>query len=440
MLAAVAAAIAVAGLAPAVSAAASAPAASLQWTAAFAVKNHDAAGNATAVSPDGRTVFVTGSALGGSDTGSAETIAYNAATGAVVWQATFSPTSNDSGFSSIAVSPNGSTVFVTGYTGNPNQGLVQAIVAYNAATGAEQWQVIGTALAGAAASPVVVSPDNSTVYVTNAEIGTTGQTAAYNATTGAPLWTQPAGGDAIALPSGATTLFVTGEPNDFNREHTATQAFQATTGATVWQATDSTATSLTAAGLSPDGAVLFVSGVNVTGPVGKTTTTFTTVAYSAASGTQRWAVSTGSARGGGVHGLAVTPDGSALIVSENSENAHSVSHWLTLALNPQTGAAQWTRANYDKSFSLGIFASVLALSPDGSTAYVTGYSDQYVTIGYNTTTGTPVWTARYDGQLNNFAYASAVSPDGSQVFVTGASNGGTGAHPDVMTTVAYSTT
>jgi len=140
-LATAAVAIVVAGFAPATPAAAStAP----QWHKIFSAAGYTVFGTATAVSPDGNTVFVTGAADGGGggDTGFGETIAYNAATGAVIWQARFNPHAriDDNGFSSIAVGPDGSTVLVTGHSGDANgpTGLVQAIVAYSAATGAQR--------------------------------------------------------------------------------------------------------------------------------------------------------------------------------------------------------------------------------------------------------------------------------------------------------------
>ncbi len=83
-----AAAVLAAGFAAAVPAAAfTAP----QWHATLPAKGHTVTGNATAVSPDGSTVFVTGAAFGSGDTGFGETIAYSAATGAVLWRARFNP-------------------------------------------------------------------------------------------------------------------------------------------------------------------------------------------------------------------------------------------------------------------------------------------------------------------------------------------------------------
>lgn len=422
-LATVAAAILAAGLVPwAAAAAATAP----QWHRTSADPGRTLAGNATTVSPDGGTVFVTGGAFGRYGL----TIAYNAATGAVLWKDKFNPDAgqDDSGFTAIAVSPGGSTVFVAGHSGGVGAGgLVPAIVAYNAATGAELWQATGTLAAGGGASSLVVSPDGGTVYVTSNQVGTTGQTTAYATATGALVWTEQAGGDAIALNPSASALYVSGEPDGTGRTG-GSEAFSAATGATLWQASQSgNSVQLKAAGLSPDGSVLFAAGSRASG---KKTVGFA-VAYSASSGAPLWTVTTGAEAT--VDGLAVTPGGS-VIVSEWINVAANATRWVTRAMDPASGATRWTKArNFTQASA---FASALALSPDGSTAYVTGYSDVWQTIGYRTADGTQVWNAGYHGQARNYAYAIAVS--GSQVVVTGTSNQGPNTD-DVMTTAAYPT-
>jgi len=86
---------------------------------------------AIAASPTGGTVFVTGNTTG--TTGAAiGTIAYDATTGARLWVRRV----NDSGATSLAVSPDGKAVFVTGYSNSIGTGCDYATVAYNAATGA----------------------------------------------------------------------------------------------------------------------------------------------------------------------------------------------------------------------------------------------------------------------------------------------------------------
>jgi DNA-binding beta-propeller fold protein YncE len=97
-------------------------------------------GTAIAVSPDGSTDFVTGIASGydgGARNSVGETVAYNASTGATVWKATLTSGSRAAdALYSIAVSPDGSAVFVAGYAGQ-REATHQVIIAYNPATGAK---------------------------------------------------------------------------------------------------------------------------------------------------------------------------------------------------------------------------------------------------------------------------------------------------------------
>lgn len=248
----------------------------------------------------------------------------------------------------------------------------------------------------AAVSPLVVSSDSSTVFVTNHAVNQTGQTVAYNVATGAARWTEPSGGDAVALSATVSTLYVSGVPNG-RSAYGGTEAFNVGTGATLWLARQSVAHGqITAAKLSPDGSVLFAAGSS-----------------------------------GNVNSVGVTPDGSSVIVSEgiNAGPPSNGVSWVTLALNPATGATRWKKA----------------MNPDGSIAYITGWTDSppegsgdtYLTIGFSTTTEAKVWTASFGGFPRNYAYAMAVSPSGSQVFVTGTGN--KGGNDDSINTVAYPT-
>jgi hypothetical protein len=140
-----------------------------------------------AVSPTGGTVFVTGY----TDTTSSSagytytTIAYNAATGAQLWLASYNgPAKSTSEAYSLAVSPSGGTVYVTGSSwGCVCGGVDYATVAYNAATGAQLWveRYDGVTGGGNSARSVAVSPTTRTVFVTgpSADVGFDYATIAY---------------------------------------------------------------------------------------------------------------------------------------------------------------------------------------------------------------------------------------------------------------------
>jgi outer membrane protein assembly factor BamB len=427
-LAAAGVALTLAALGPALAASASTTptttaTATRQWTANFSAKDQYTNGYAVAASPNGSTVYVAGAAEFG------EAVAYNAATGATVWKYHLNSDSKilGSAFKAIAVSPNGSTVFVTGSTQTVRNGPpCQAIVALNAATGAKLWQVVSTGTNYAYSSPVAVSPDGSTVYVSNVGLD---QTAAYNAATGAALWTEPGGGFALALSPDGGTLFITED------DARTVEAFNASTGATDWQMS----LNGQAEAVSPDGATLFVTGTPSSGGRENLTTT----AIATGTGTTLWSVATGRSRTFIVNAVAAT--GAAVVVSAMpAGSGGSDPFWRTVALAPQTGTTLWSKTLHGGTSGVA-YATGLVLSPDGFTAYVTGFATHgassgasMLTAGYDIATGATTWTAHYDGQAYNQSEAIGVSPDGSQVFITG-SSGPVDATHSSMTTVAYST-
>src|SRR5262252_9790349 len=127
-----------------------------------------------AVRPDGRTVFITGSS----------TVAYNAATGAQLW------VNRTKGGGHLAVSPRGDRVFVAGINTGATTGEDYRTVAYGAATGARLW--VHRYDGGRSQDDVysmAVSPSGGTVFVTgfsgDGEGGNDYATVAYNAATGA---------------------------------------------------------------------------------------------------------------------------------------------------------------------------------------------------------------------------------------------------------------
>jgi hypothetical protein len=105
-----------------------------------------------AVSPNGNLVYVTGQAASARTNatcaGDAVTIAYDASTGEQVWQAHYylsgSPT-DDAKALGLATSPDGTTLFVTGYAFSQvaGSGVIGSadyfVAAYDAATGGLRW-------------------------------------------------------------------------------------------------------------------------------------------------------------------------------------------------------------------------------------------------------------------------------------------------------------
>jgi outer membrane protein assembly factor BamB len=116
-----------------------------------------------AVSPGGKAVFVTGTA--GYDYA---TVAYNAASGTQLWVKRYTTAGGANDAYSVAVSPAGGTVYVTGAG---DGGIAYTTVAYSAITGTQQWVRSYAGPAGGGATWVAVSPATGTVYVTGHSIG-----------------------------------------------------------------------------------------------------------------------------------------------------------------------------------------------------------------------------------------------------------------------------
>src|SRR5204862_359884 len=110
------------------------------------VKRYNGPGNgddtprALGVSPDGSTVFVTGSSAGSTGLSDYATVAYDASTGTQLWVMRYSgPGNNTDVARALGVSPDGSTVFVTGSSCRSTGFSDYATVASRASTGRQLW-------------------------------------------------------------------------------------------------------------------------------------------------------------------------------------------------------------------------------------------------------------------------------------------------------------
>ncbi len=407
------------------------------------ILGNDDVARSAAVSPDGSTVYVTGYSQGTSSDEYA-TIAYNTATGAQRWVSRYNDPSNyGAEASSVAVSPNGDTVFVTGSDNAGSNGQDYVTVAYNAVTGAQLWvsRYDGAAHGNDYASKVAVSPGGSIVYVTGWSIGTSSiyyydwATVAYSAATGAQLWVRrhssqygTSGASALAVSPGGGTVFVTGFIHGATSDDDyLTIAYDTATGATRWlrrsNGPGNSVDQAYAVAVSPGGGTAYITGASI-GAAGAWD--YATIAYSAATGATRWvrrySSSHGTSQG---HALAVSPGGGTVYVTGFSAGATSGDDYATIAYNAATGARLWAR-RYNGPGNGTDEASSLAVSPAGGAVYVTGHSagatsaDDYATVAYNAATGATRWARRHTSSGGaSQASAVAVSPATGTVFVTG---------------------
>jgi WD40 repeat protein len=432
------------------------------------VATYDGPGNAidealdTVTNPDGSRVYVTGASDGDAGLSDYATVAYDATTGAAVWGRRYNgPGDSTDEAHSIAVSPDGTRVFVTGYSFGGASSYDYATVAYDAATGAREWvrRYLGPSGSLDSGTSVAVSPDGTKVYVTGYSFGGFRvdydyATIAYDTATGAQLWVRGYNGPgsytdvalALAASPDGTGVFVTGYSHGrTSGPDYATIAYDATTGAKEWvrryNGPANFSDSAFSLAVSPDGAGVFVTGESDgrSGPY--IFSHYATIAYDAATGSGQWVQRSND--GGSAYAVVVSPDGMRVFVTGGIGDDDE-SDYATFEYDAATGLQGWAQV-YDGPGNAEDVARAVMVSPDGTEIYVTGYSDtgvsglDYATLAYDATAGTVLWTSLLNGAGNadDSAFELAVSPDGAAVFATG-SGVGLGSDEDYMT-VAYTT-
>jgi WD40 repeat protein len=400
-----------------------------------------------AVSPDGSRVFLTGTVAHFSGA-TFQTVAYDAS-GTQLWSSHYQgPGPYEDQAAAIAVSPDGSIVFVTGRSSTDASNLDYITLAYDASTGARVWKKRYSSALGLSfdeAAALGVSPDGSTVFITGAAdggpAGTDYLTVAYAAGTGAQLWTARYAGAfhdnarTLSVSPDGSAVFVSGFSVSSTALDILTVAYDADTGAELWKARYDGPTGredqANAIGVSPDGSSLYVAGFS---DGSNRKRDFITVAYKAASGDQRWAR---RYNGPGdfndnIKAMAVSPDGSRIFVT-GYRTGHGGRDFETIAYNA-AGGRLWLRA-YNGPTGNDDQATAVGVSPDGKQVFVTGYrravsrERSYATLAYRAGSGERRWESFLDGGSPS---ALVVNPTGSDVYVTGI-NGVD------FTTVAYST-
>jgi hypothetical protein len=212
-------------------------------------------------------------------TGSAGLVAFSTSTGADLWADGYTAASGEVG-NGVAVSPDSSTVFVTGQIRAAPQ-LAYWTVAYNAGTGAVIWSARYEGLGYSRATSVGVSPNGSAVFVTGtteaspAPTGTRVVTLAYNPATGARLWLdgypggQPNGtqftSPSLAVAPDASTVAVTaGRALKGEQTGYATLAYNAATGrnelTAIYQVAGNVPSTPADVAVSQDSSTAFVTG------------------------------------------------------------------------------------------------------------------------------------------------------------------------------------
>jgi hypothetical protein len=384
-----------------------------------------------------------------------------AAPGAQLWVNRYHGAGNDEA-ADLAVSPGGAKVFVTGHSPAVATGEDYATVAYRANTGVQSWtrRYNGPGNGEDVAAAIAVSQDRSKVFVTGHSLGEASgldyATVAYSASNGAQLWAAryngPAGGDdvatALVVSRDSSKVFVTGHsPGETSGEDYATVAYAASTGSPLWGARydgpESGTDFATDLAVTPDGSKVLVTG-DSTGFDGYGQD-FATVFYNASTGAPL-----GAQRFDGVgdsdeyaQSLAVSPDSSRVFVTGWSKGWTGLDwDYQTVAYDVATGAFAWAM-NFDGPADGDDYGSEVIVIPGGSTVFVTGRSagatsgEDYATVFYRASDGAQLLVKTYNGPANadDAATGLGVTPKGSTLFVTGRSFGS--ATDTDYATVAY---
>ena len=359
---------------------------------------------AMTVSPDGEMVYVTGTSVG--TTPDYATIAYNARTGARIWVKRYNGpgTSVDTAFA-IMVSPDGRTVIVTGGNGGIITDTDYVTIAYRAGTGGRIWlkRYDGPAGLDDAGISLAANPAGTKVFVTgtswSAQTAYDIVTIAYRVSDGAQLWLNryngPGNGDDTGLsvavsPSGAS-VFVTGKSaGAASADDYVTIAYRAATGDRRWVSRYNGAANgidqANSLAVNRAGTTVYVTGHSAGRSSGADCAT---IAYNAATGGQRWAKRYNGMANGLDAGNAVvaSPDGKVIYVAGTSRRRGTGLDYATIAYNPVTGARIWARF-YNGPAKAADTAMAAAISPNGARVFVTGHSQgpsagpDYATIAY----------------------------------------------------------
>ena len=346
-----------------------------------------------AVSPDGWTVVATGGAYDGFPVGTATdsrivTVAFDAATGAERWAATWDarPDGTDNG-KVVAFAPDGRLVFVGGITTATGGDLDYVTLAYDAKTGKRRWAQVYRGL------------------------GTGGLDALYD----------------LAVSPGGERVYVTGESagtREFDLDY-ATVAYDARKGKQAWASRQDRGGVDRAAALAVDGDRVVVTGNSYVGPGGADYDALT-VGLRADDGAAAWESRLGGPGYDG--GRAVVAGAGRAIVTTQSPGASSDEGLdaLTAAYDTTSGAELWrTRLAEPRRSEL---ANDLALSPAGDVAYLvartrpaiqyTALDEQWV-LALRVVDGSTVWTTHLDGGVGNALGGDAVAATADTVVTLG---------------------
>ena len=359
-------------------------------------------------------------------------------------------------WSSVVVSPDGSTVFVTGW-----MGAGYRTEAHDSATGDVVWSKEFAGGNADGGGTLVVSPDGTKIFVAGLSTGAATDwdfgTIAYDASDGAKLWFKRydgAGGPdspsaAAISPDGSTVVVAgsvaTGPDPDHSDYYTdyGTVAYDAATGSKLWARIYNPVGDIS--GRASDVVITADGKAIVTGTTARSTTSganldAVTIAYDLATGRRVWLTGHGGSEIDVAYALALSPNDKSAYVAGYRFSIDTNSDFATWGLRTATGTRRWLSIKDGPASGYDDARSVV-VAPNG-TVFVTGNSsggatNDFLTIAYEPTAGVRLWSRRYNGPANGVdnPFAITLSADGSAVYVTGSSRDTTGF--DDWATISY---
>ena len=375
-------------------------------------------------------------------------IAYRASTGQRVWTRAWGGAGDLTLAyqSSIALSPDGATLYALGIVGEPGIYKYQpAIVAFETSTGALLWERTydgGIQAIQTGTTTLADGTRTDRIYAA----GSRGITA-LDAGDGRVLWVAPVGvpggqrlNQVAVSPDGSRVFAAGGEhrPDGFAKNF-LTVAVRAADGATLWTARDSLTqpdaqtgnNGVTDLKVTPDGSRVVITGFDpvIGGIVAGDSSAILTIAHDAATGDVAWRASYGGPVEGETHYyfsmfqgmLAISPDGHTAVVAAaiSSGSASGTAAYDVLTGKQLWGVESRDPVGYAPISTIGFYPQVTATD---DRAFVSNRRDYglaqtaTVTTAYGLDTGVVAWAGRF-GTTSAFPCGIARSPDGKRVFV-----------------------
>jgi hypothetical protein len=389
-------------------------------------------------------------------------IAYRASTGVPVWVSQYEgPGAMTLAYqSSIALSPDGNTLYALGEAAEPGIYEYHTVVAaFDALTGARRWaRTYDVGINSIKTAATVINGSlTSRLYAAGTSRASNGLPAgtvtAIDPSDGEVVWTSKTGTasngsrfNELALSPDGSTIYAGGGEHrgDGLAKNFLAVAFRSTDGAKLWESRDTLTqpdgfygnNGVTDLQVTPDGSRLVLSGIDPvsSGVIGTPSTSpILTVAHETTDGSLAWRQSYGGPVAGETHFyfnlfqgmLAITPDGRTAVATAAINSASATG---TVAYDIATGAQRWgvesndVQHRYVFNTYLGFYPTVLAANDRAYVSNSRGFGvSQYQTVSmaYGLDDGVADWTGRLGTNRTLFT-GSGLTPDGRRLFVTAA--------------------